>query len=159
MSGTIKQTFQMSVGNGGFADAVTINNLEVVQNNIGASSGVRTIGFAADEVIDTGDLATEGYVFIKNLEETGLPSLLLLQRCRTVRHRDCDIDRESSGPYWRLAVSSDAKKCSLTANSATGIVSSSGGEIVPVGGTKADDSIDVRFVEALLLQKIPPLRA
>jgi len=71
MSGTIKQTFQMSVGNGGFADAVTINNLEVVQNNIGASSGVRTIGFAADEVIDTGDLATEGYVFIKNLEETG----------------------------------------------------------------------------------------
>ena len=69
MSGTISVSFTASVSNGEFSDSLQIRSTSYTQTNIGASSGVRSIG-TTEEVISTGDVAVEGFVYMKNLDSS-----------------------------------------------------------------------------------------
>lgn len=69
MAGTVKYTLIIDVSNGGYADSKNTTNASFEQTNIGAASGVRDIG-TIEEVVDFGDVGTEGWCYMKNLDGT-----------------------------------------------------------------------------------------
>lgn len=69
MSGTITPSFSASIVNGTFRNSLSQSGVAIVQSAIGRGGYTQTIG-TTEEVIDFGDVATNGYLFIKNVDPT-----------------------------------------------------------------------------------------
>lgn len=69
MAGTIAPTFSATTLNGTFRDSIIESGVSVVQTAIGRGGYVQTIG-TTEEVVDFGDVTTEGYLYLKNVDPT-----------------------------------------------------------------------------------------
>lgn len=69
MAGTIKPSFNVTILNDPFRDSIVEAGAVVVQAEIGKGGGIQIIG-TSEEVVAFGDVATEGYIYLKNLDGT-----------------------------------------------------------------------------------------
>jgi len=69
MANEIVLQFGAQVVNGFFRHVFQPGQLQVDQAAIGRAGHAQEIGFAADEVIDFGDISTNGYLILRNLDE------------------------------------------------------------------------------------------
>lgn len=69
MAGTIRPTFSATVINDPFRDSIIESGVTVAQANIGKGGSVQIIG-TAEEVVNFGDIVTEGYIYLKNVDAT-----------------------------------------------------------------------------------------
>lgn len=60
----------MTAENGNFKERFNPGPLSVTQNNIGRGGYVQEIGTAGAEIINFGDITTEGYMFLRNTDAT-----------------------------------------------------------------------------------------
>lgn len=67
----IQVNASVMVVNGAFRDSFTPGPIDIDQENIGRGGHAQLIGFAADEIVDLGDVAgSAGWCTLKNLDET-----------------------------------------------------------------------------------------
>ena len=69
MANEITLTAKLSVTNGNFTDERNANRISITQSSLGAQGGVQNIG-TSHEAISLGDVSTEGYVWMRNLDDT-----------------------------------------------------------------------------------------
>ena len=72
MAGTINTTINVNVQNDEFSYNHSSNE-SIVQTGIGRYGHVQTIG-TSEEVLDFGDVGTEGYCYLKNLDDENFVS-------------------------------------------------------------------------------------
>jgi hypothetical protein len=70
MADEIKVNVSVSVNNGYLVDRFAPGQISVTQAAIGRGGGIQIVGFAADEVIAVGDVATLGWCILRNLDTT-----------------------------------------------------------------------------------------
>ena len=70
MANEINIGLNMQVRNGFFSDTANPGTIQVDQAALGRGGYVQDIGFAAPEVVDFGDVTTNGYMYLRNLDET-----------------------------------------------------------------------------------------
>jgi len=70
MSDEIKLNINAVVENDNFKWDFRPGQLKVDQSTARRGGHAQTIGIAADEVLDIGDVSTEGYCFLRNLDDT-----------------------------------------------------------------------------------------
>jgi hypothetical protein len=69
MAGIITPSFNVTVLNAPFRDSIVEAGAVVAQAEIGKGGGIQIIG-TSEEVINFGDVVTEGYLYLKNLDDT-----------------------------------------------------------------------------------------
>jgi hypothetical protein len=69
MANEIQITFAMQVRNGSFKAAITPGTIAITQTNIGRGGYTQKIG-TSEEVVSFGDVATNGYMVLQNLDTT-----------------------------------------------------------------------------------------
>ena len=70
MANEITYQFQTLLGNGDLSDSFASNSQAADQANAFLIRNVQTIGFAADEALSLGDVATPGWCVFQNLDDT-----------------------------------------------------------------------------------------
>lgn len=70
MAGTIQISASLTCTNGDFKSPFQPNALTVVQTGQGAHETVLSVGFAASEAMPIGDVGTEGWLVLRNLDPT-----------------------------------------------------------------------------------------
>ena len=60
----------IGVVNGYFNDVVSPGTIQIDQAAIGRAGHAQSIGFAAPEVVDLGDVSTNGLLYLRNLDDT-----------------------------------------------------------------------------------------
>lgn len=70
MANEITVSAQVYVNNAPMRDPFQPDALSVDQAAIGMGGGVQIVGYAADEVISTGDVSTLGWAIFQNLDDT-----------------------------------------------------------------------------------------
>ena len=69
MANEITLKFSLQVENGFLKQSVNIGQLQVDQAAAGMAGGAQEIG-TSEEVVDFGDVSTEGLLFLRNLDDT-----------------------------------------------------------------------------------------
>lgn len=70
MANELTYQFQTLLNNGSLSDSFASNSQSVDQASAFLIRNVQTIGFAADEAIQLGDVTTPGYAVFQNLDDT-----------------------------------------------------------------------------------------
>lgn len=70
MSNEISVSMTLNCINGNYTYRRTISGQQFDQTAQGGNGGIQEIGFAAHEVIDIGDVGTEGWCIFRNLDAT-----------------------------------------------------------------------------------------
>ncbi len=70
MSDEITLNFNVSVINGNMRESIQPGLQQIDQANVGRAGHAQSIGFAAPEVVDLGDVSTNGILILHNLDET-----------------------------------------------------------------------------------------
>lgn len=68
MSNEIQASLVVTVANGAFKDQFAPGSLAIDQAAIGAGGYTQKIGFAADEVVNFGDISVNGWCRLRNLD-------------------------------------------------------------------------------------------
>lgn len=69
MAGTIGLTITNTVKNGTFNDTFKFSGVDITQNNPGQGGYTQLIG-TTEEVVNFGDITTEGYMTLQNIDPT-----------------------------------------------------------------------------------------
>lgn len=69
MAGTISVSFSATILNTPFRDSIIESGAVVAQAAIGKGGGVQIIG-TSEEVVNFGDVVTEGDIYLKNVDDT-----------------------------------------------------------------------------------------
>ena len=70
MADEISISLNGQILNGFFRDTIQPGQMQIDQAAVGRGGHVQTIGFAAPEVVDLGDVSTNGVLYLRNLDET-----------------------------------------------------------------------------------------
>ncbi|MBU0599063.1 hypothetical protein KKF61_08840 [Patescibacteria group bacterium] len=70
MADEIRLSYSLHVVNGFFSLGPQSVSLQIDQAAIGRAGHAQSIGFAAAEIVDFGDIATNGYLVMRNLDDT-----------------------------------------------------------------------------------------
>jgi hypothetical protein len=70
MANEITVTARLQITNGNYTDQRNASRVQANQATLGGNAGIQTIGFAAHEAVAIGEVATAGYVYIRNLGPT-----------------------------------------------------------------------------------------
>ena len=69
MANEISISLAFQLVNGYMRESFQPGTLQVTQAAVGRAGHAQSIGFAASEVVDFGDVATNGYLILRNLDE------------------------------------------------------------------------------------------
>ena len=75
MANEITVSVSLKCVNGDFRFERRINSVSVTQAAIGGNGGVQEIGFAAHEALALGDVGTEGWLIVRNIDDTNFVDL------------------------------------------------------------------------------------
>lgn len=67
MAGTIQYALNVTVSNGEYRDLIANGSKSITQTAVGRGGHVQSIG-TTEEVVDIGDVATSGYLYLHNLD-------------------------------------------------------------------------------------------
>jgi len=70
MANEISVSFNAQIVNGFYRDTIQPGQVQITQSAVGRGGHVQSVGFAAPEVIDIGDVATNGILYLRNLDDT-----------------------------------------------------------------------------------------
>lgn len=70
MANEINVSFNMQVVNGFMREPVQPGTIQIDQAAVGRGGHAQSIGFAAPEVVDLGDVSTNGVLYLRNLDDT-----------------------------------------------------------------------------------------
>ena len=70
MADEINISLNAQIVNGNYRDTIQPGQLQIDQAAVGRAVHVQSIFFAAPEVVDLGDVATNGILYLRNLDET-----------------------------------------------------------------------------------------
>ena len=74
MAGTVAASVTLSVRNGDMNDNISLNCSGVVQTTQGKAAGIQVVG-TTHETLDVGDVATNGWLIVQNLDATNFVEL------------------------------------------------------------------------------------
>lgn len=69
MASEINVKFSLQAKNGFLQESIVIGQLQIDQAAVGVAGGAQSIG-TSEEVVDFGDIGTEGVLFLRNLDDT-----------------------------------------------------------------------------------------
>lgn len=69
MANEITLSFNLQLTNGNYTESVNPGSVRIDQAAIGANGGVYSVP-TSEEVVDTGDVSTEGLLYLQNLDAT-----------------------------------------------------------------------------------------
>ena len=70
MADEIRISFSMQAVNGFMRESIQPGQLQIDQAAVGRGGHAQSIGFAAPEVVDLGDVSINGLLYLRNLDET-----------------------------------------------------------------------------------------
>ena len=70
MANEISVNLNVRVVNGNMTETIQPGQIQIDQAAVGRAGHAQSIGFAAPEVVDLGDISTNGVMYLRNLDET-----------------------------------------------------------------------------------------